>query len=85
MACISALTKLVVVVGIELHLELLTGLNESFGEHHGVLDMHVVVGHAVDEQQFAPEVAGTAGEVAGIVSAEVDLRTTHEALGIARV
>ena len=48
----------VVLVGIEEHLILLVGLVELRHEVDGILEMHVVVGRAVDEQIVALQLVG---------------------------
>ena len=48
----------VVFVGIEEHLVLLVGLVELCHEVDGILEMHVVVGRAVDEQVVALQLVG---------------------------
>ena len=48
----------VVLVGIEEHLVLLVGLVELRHEVDGILEMHVVVGRAVDEQVVALQLVG---------------------------
>ena len=48
----------VVLVGVEEHLVLLIGLVELRHEVDGILEMHVVVGRAVDEQVVALQLVG---------------------------
>ena len=52
-----ASTDVVVAVGIELHLELLIGLNQLFREFIGVLSMDIVVSSAVTDQEMPLEVS----------------------------
>lgn len=53
-ACLAA-KDAVVAVRIYLLVELLAGLNERFGVFGKVAEVHVVVSHTVNEQQFATQ------------------------------
>lgn len=51
-ACVPS-RDAVVTVGIDLHVELDTCLYQSLAIFCAVLEMHVVIGRSVDEQQFS--------------------------------
>ena len=46
-----------VAVGVVVHVELLVGLYQCFGILHAVAHVHVIVGHAVHEEQATVEVS----------------------------
>jgi hypothetical protein len=53
MVCGVSPTDPVILVGIDLHLELISGLNQGLGKIHGVLVMHVVITATMNEQEFS--------------------------------
>ena len=44
-------TDSMVTIGVYVHIELLVGLYQCFGIFHAVAHVHVIVGHAVHEEQ----------------------------------
>ena len=82
---VVALAQVMVVVGIQLHLELLVGTHERINILHRVLHMHIVVPRAVDNEHRAREVLGVVEQRGIFVTAVVDLRTTHITLGVGAV
>ena len=71
----------VIAVRIELHIELLVGLHEGFCHFGAVAVVHIVVGGAVDEEEFAVELCSTRHGVHGVVVA-ILLRGAHIAFSI---
>ncbi len=71
----------VVAVGIGQLAEVLVSLHEGFGVFLRIAEMHVVVGKAVNEQQLAAELCGTA-DGTDIVACAVLAGGAHEALGV---
>ena len=72
----------VVAVGIDLHVELLAQLNQMFGILGTVLVVHVVVGHAVYQQEVSVQFVGTGEGRRCLVALGVLLRRAHEAFAI---
>ena len=71
----------VVAVGVEVHVELVAELHECLGEFGGVLEVDVVVGHSVDEEEVAVDFL-VAVERRAVVAGGILLRCAHESLGI---
>ena len=73
-----------VAIGVPYLLEILVGLNQSLGILVGVLRMHIVVGHAMADEQRSMLLVGTLDRV-HLVSLLVLLRGAHVTLGVYRV
>ena len=71
-----------VLVGEEELVVLHAGLVEGLHQLHSVLEVHVVVGGAVNEEVFALEVLGVSGRRVEVVAVGVLLRRAHKALGV---
>ena len=74
-----------VVIGIELHLELLVGLHECIDILHGMLHVYVVIARAVNDEYITGEVSGFVQQRGFPIPAVVHLRTSHVPLRIGAV
>ena len=59
MAARVATSDAMIAVGIDLHLKLLAHLYQLLGILGGVLEMYVIIGHAMHQQQSAIQLVGT--------------------------
>ena len=71
-----------VAVSINLHVELFAELYQLFGIFGTVLEMHIVVRHAVYQQQVAVQLVGTGKGGTGLIAFGVFFRCTHEAFAV---
>ena len=49
----------VVAIGVDLHVELLAKLYEVFGIFHAILEVDVIIRHAMYQQQITMQIVGT--------------------------
>src|SRR6185369_156523 len=70
---------------IQLHIELLAGIDQSIREDNCVLHMNVVVARAVNDQQPARQIRSRSDERTFVISRSILLRHPHVSLGICRV
>ena len=71
-----------VAVGIDLHVELFAKLYEVFGIFRAILEMNVIIRHAMYQQQIAMQVVGTSKGGRGFVTFGIFFRGTHETFAV---
>ena len=71
-----------VAVGINLHVELFAKLYEVFGIFRAILEMNVIIRHAMYQQQIAMQVVGTSKGGRGFVTFGIFFRGTHETFAV---
>lgn len=71
-----------VAVRVDLHVELLVGLHESFGQFVCILHVYVVIGSSVAEQQISFQVGSPMDGGIVVVAFRVILRTAHVAFRV---
>lgn len=80
-ACDGA-CQAVVFVGVDLHFKVFSGFDEGGGVGEGVLEMDVVVGGTVDEEEVALQPVGEAEGRAEVVIGEILVGRAHKTFGI---
>ena len=85
MCGIVTFAQMVIVIGVQLHLELLVRFHQRIDILHGMLNVHIVISCTVDDEHVACQVFGTRQQRSLLIPEGIHLRTPHVPLSVSGV